>query len=72
MPVVVNNTAIYGAARGGHVRELASNWQANGLLPVTCLCVNAHLFDNLNILDMAYAKARRSLSCGSSAVAASC
>ena len=31
-PVVVNNTAIYGAARGGHVRELAYNWQANGFV----------------------------------------
>ncbi|MHA0354582.1 phage tail protein [Bordetella bronchiseptica] len=56
-PVVVNNTAIYGAARGGHVRELAYNWQANGFVTGDLSLRAAHLFDNLDILDMAYAKA---------------
>ncbi|KCV27902.1 hypothetical protein L489_5550, partial [Bordetella bronchiseptica 00-P-2730] len=48
---------IYGAARGGHVRELAYNWQANGFVTGDLSLRAAHLFDNLDILDMAYAKA---------------
>jgi hypothetical protein len=28
-PIIVNNSLIYAAARGGHVRELGYNWQAN-------------------------------------------
>lgn len=56
-PVVINNTLIYGAARGGHVRELAYNWQANGFLTGDLSLRAPHLFDNLDITDMAYAKA---------------
>jgi len=37
-PVLINNTLIYGASRGGHVRELAYNWQANGFVTGTCPC----------------------------------
>lgn len=56
-PVLVANTTIYGAARGGHVRELAYNWQANGFVTGDLSLRAAHLFDNLDIVDMAYAKA---------------
>lgn len=56
-PVLVSNTTIYGAARGGHVRELAYNWQANGFVTGDLSLRAAHLFDNLDIVDMAYAKA---------------
>ncbi len=56
-PVIVANTVIYGAARGGHVRELAYNWQANGFVTGDLSLRAAHLFDNLDIVDMAYAKA---------------
>lgn len=56
-PVIINNTLIYGAARGGHVRELAYNWQANGYLTGDLSLRAPHLFDNLDITDMAYAKA---------------
>lgn len=56
-PVIINNTLIYGAARGGHVRELAYNWQANGYLTGDLSLRAPHLFDNLSITDMAYAKA---------------
>ena len=31
-PVIINNTLIYGAARGGHVREMAYNWRTSGFL----------------------------------------
>ena len=31
-PVIVNNSLVYAAARGGHIRELGYNWQANGFV----------------------------------------
>lgn len=56
-PVIVNNNLIYAAARGGHMRELAYNWQASGYITGD-LCLRApHLFDNFTISDLAYAKA---------------
>lgn len=56
-PVIINNTLIYGAARGGHVRELGYNWQANGFITGDMSLRSAHLFDNYDITDMAYSKA---------------
>lgn len=56
-PVIVNNTLIYCAARGGHVRELAYNWQANGFITGDLSLYTPHLFDTYNIVDMAYSKA---------------
>lgn len=56
-PVIINNTLIYGAARGGHVRELAYNWQANGFITGDLSLRASHLFDTFDIVDMAYAKA---------------
>lgn len=56
-PVIINNTMIYGAARGGHVRELGYSWQANGFITGDMSIRSAHLFDNYNIVDMAYSKA---------------
>lgn len=56
-PIVVNNSLIYGAARGGHVRECAYNWQSGGFLTGDLSMRAAHLFDNLDVLDMTYAKA---------------
>lgn len=56
-PVIINNTLIYGAARGGHVRELAYNWQAGGFITGDLSLRAPHLFDTFDIVDMAYAKA---------------
>jgi len=56
-PVIVNNTVIYGAARGGHVRELGYNWQAGGFVTGDVSLRAPHLFDNQDVVDMAYAKA---------------
>ena len=56
-PAIVNNQVLYAAARGGHVRELAYNWQANGYLTGDLCLRSAHLFDGLEIADMAFAKA---------------
>ena len=60
-PVIVNNTLIYGAARGGHVREMAYNYQANGFVTGD-LCIRApHLFDGLSVTDLAFSKSPESL-----------
>ena len=56
-PVIVNNSMVYAAARGGHVRELGYNWQANGFITGDLSLRAPHLFDNFTISDMALAKA---------------
>lgn len=56
-PVIINNSLIYGAARGGHVRELGYNWQANGFITGDLSLRAPHLFDAHDIVDMAYSKA---------------
>ena len=56
-PVIVNNSMVYAASRGGHVRELGYNWQANGFITGDLSLRAAHLFDNFAILDMGMAKA---------------
>ena len=56
-PVIINNTLIYVAARGGHVRECAYNWQANGFISGDLSLRSAHLFDDYDISDVAYSKA---------------
>jgi hypothetical protein len=56
-PVIVNNSLIYAAARGGHVREMGYNDQAGGYVTGDMSLRAPHLFDGLNIVDMAYRKA---------------
>lgn len=56
-PLVINNTMIYVANRGGHLRECGYNYQAGGFVS-NDICLRApHLFDNLDVVDMAFAKA---------------
>jgi hypothetical protein len=55
-PVLVNNTVVYCSARGGHVRELGYNWQAQGFITGDLSLRAAHLFDTFDIVDMTYAK----------------
>lgn len=56
-PVVVNNSIVYVAARGGHVREMAYSFQASGYTTGDVSLRAPHLFDGFDITDMAYAKA---------------
>ena len=56
-PVIVNNSMVYCAARGGHIRELGYNWQANGFITGDLSLRSAHLFDNFQITDMTFSKA---------------
>lgn len=56
-PLVVSSTMIYAAERGGHLRECGYSYEAGGYIS-NDVCLRApHLFDNHNIIDMAYAKA---------------
>ena len=56
-PVIVNNSLVYPAARGGHIRELGYNWQANGFVTGDLSLRAPHLFDNFTIIDIDLAKA---------------
>ena len=56
-PVVVNNSMVYIASRGGHARELGYNWQSNGFITGDLSIRAPHLFDNLDVVDMTLAKA---------------
>lgn len=55
-PSIVNNSMVYCAARGGHVRELGYSWQSNGYITGDLSLRAAHLFDNYDIVDMCYGK----------------
>lgn len=56
-PLIVNNNIIYAAARGGHMREMAYNFQAGGYITGDMSLRAPHLFDGLDIMDLAYGKA---------------
>jgi hypothetical protein len=60
-PLIVNNNILYAAARGGHLREMAYNYQAGGYITGDLSLRTPHLFDGLDIVDMAYAKAPQPL-----------
>jgi hypothetical protein len=55
-PSVVNNSLVYCAARGGHVRELGYSDAVRGFVTNDVSLRAAHLFDNLTIVDQTYAK----------------
>lgn len=56
-PQLLNNVCLYVAARGGHVRELG--WQGNSSSYVTgdVSLRAAHLFDSLDVVELALSKA---------------
>lgn len=56
-PLVVNRSVLFAAARGGHMYELGYNWQANGYITGDMSLRNAALFDDAQIVDLAYSKA---------------
>ena len=55
-PSIINNSMVYCAARGGHIRELGYSWQSNGYITGDLSLRAAHLFDNYEITDMCYSK----------------
>lgn len=55
-PLIVNNNILFAAARGGHMRELAFNQDAGGYLTGDLSMFAPHLFDGMDIVQMAYQK----------------
>lgn len=55
-PVIVSNTVLYGAARGGHIRELGYQRDAGGFVSGDLSLRAPHLFDDKDVTDLAYAK----------------
>lgn len=55
-PAVVHNAIIFAAARGGHVRELGFSNDAGGYVTGDLSLRAQHLFDGLEVADIAYSK----------------
>lgn len=56
-PVIVNNSIIYCAQRGGHVRSLGYDYQQSGYSSLDISVRAPHLFDNKDIVSISLAKA---------------
>lgn len=56
-PAMVGNNILFAAARGGHMHELAYSYNANGFVTGDLSLRAPHLFNNKDIVGMAYAKA---------------
>lgn len=52
-PAIVNNSVVYCANRGGHLRELGFSFNAQGYVGSDLSMRASHLFDDLSLLDMA-------------------
>lgn len=56
-PLVISSIMLYAQERGGHLRECGYSYEAGGYVS-NDICLRApHLFDNHNVVDMAYSKA---------------
>lgn len=56
-PVIVNTNMVFGAARGGHARELTYSDTAAGYITGDLSLRAPHLFDGFLLTDLTYAKA---------------
>lgn len=56
-PVTVNNYVLYAQAQGGHVREMAYQWQNGGYVSNDMCLLAPHLFDFNTIVDMTFSRA---------------
>lgn len=55
-PLTVSSNVLFAAARGGHLRELGFSREAGGYLTGDLSLRAPHLFDNFDIVDLAYVK----------------
>jgi hypothetical protein len=55
-PIIVNNAAVYAQAQGGHLRELAYQWQSSGYQSKDLSLLATHLFDGNKVIDMAFSR----------------
>lgn len=56
-PLVVNNTVVFAADRGGHLRELGFNMQVGSYLTGDLSIRTADLFDDFELTQLAFTKA---------------
>ncbi|TPQ24937.1 hypothetical protein [Methylomonas koyamae] len=56
-PELIGNRMLYVAARGGHLLEMSYDWQNNGYISQDVSILATHLFDYLDVVDMAFASA---------------
>lgn len=56
-PIVVNNSVVYAANRGGHVRNMLYSQEVQGYATGDLSLRSSHLFDGLTIKDSAHSKA---------------
>lgn len=56
-PVVVGNSLVFAADRGGHLYQYGFSQEAGGFIPADISIRATHLFDNLEVEDMTNAKA---------------
>ncbi len=56
-PMLVNNSLVFFAARGGHVREMSFRATSQGFVTSDLSLRAQHLFDNLTIVDSSLSKA---------------
>lgn len=56
-PILINSNLLYAAARGGHMREMSYSRDAGGYVSGDVSLRSTHLFDDYDLVDMAYAKA---------------
>lgn len=56
-PLVINNVVVYGAARGGHIRQMSIAQNGQGYLTGDLSLRATHLFDNFTIDDATFQQA---------------
>lgn len=56
-PAIINATVLFCAERGGHVRELGYDANANGFRTGDMSLRATHLFDSYDLVDLSYGKA---------------
>lgn len=56
-PQLLNNVCLYVAARGGHIRELGWKGDSSSYITGDVSLRAAHLFDSLNVVELALSKA---------------
>lgn len=56
-PLLVNSSAVYAAARGGHIREIGYQYNAGGFVTGDISLRSEHLFDGKSIRSLALMKA---------------
>lgn len=55
-PVITDNSVLYAAAKGGHVREIEFSWQSQGYKSRDLSLMAPHLFDGYTITSMAWTR----------------